>query len=774
MSLVNGLSQHSWEGEELYAYKLSENEHLGLVSLPWGTVQDISKFMDVVTDKNGNTIKINAVLNCHYFDMVGGTNGFLGRCQSFTYNGTTTGVGEDGFTGWKGGTDKPYTDLVVLHDGTIKYGDFNSWDYTDVMIGVAPAGVELDEGEDKTWYSPACGWGKITTSNTQSLLIKCDDRRFALVAVTGSLSPNTCRDWTKSIGGVHQSCYDSGGSTQMVVRNTDDSLNTIRNTGRAIPTAFVAYEIVKTKPITYSINYNLVNATSSNTSTSIGEGEAFTTNITANTGYELYSVKVTMNDVDISSDVYSNGVISISSVTGDVAIKVNTKLSDSGTDTPTTPTTPGTTTDFSGMAIAELITHYNTSASAVETEKQLQKTALTNLGVDMSNLPFTNYHEKFGDIWTSEQTGCFVPTMFSDSQDGFTASKNGWASDTKAAYTLFDGNDNTVIFSNNPNGQASNQPEEPNVILMFPKTIRIAELVTEFGYGAEAVTYSRWFHVFGIKEDGTEVDLAYNNSGDTWSSAPNSKQTHTVSAENKLIPFVGIKVKRTSGGSGWYYLRILRITKWYEKVSAVSTQSESDTTEISAQTVTSDMTLSEMIEVCSNNVLAVETEKQLQKTVLTSLGMDMTDVPFTSYHEKINSVSGNYDLIAKVLNPESGSYNDSGYTPGQYAVYTIPDGYKITDVDCEASVYVHGDNTNATLSATIEVSNNNSTWTKLKTTNSTGTTTKNYQLIHNISYTFGAEGCTYKYIRCGSTGNSFKRIAKGVFKGFKTSTQGGN
>ena len=47
MSLIDGLSQHTWENQTLYAYKLSINEHLGLVSLPWGQVQNISNFMNV-------------------------------------------------------------------------------------------------------------------------------------------------------------------------------------------------------------------------------------------------------------------------------------------------------------------------------------------------------------------------------------------------------------------------------------------------------------------------------------------------------------------------------------------------------------------------------------------------------------------------------------------------------------------------------------------------------------------------------------------------------
>lgn len=87
----------------------------------------------------------------------------------------------------------------------------------------------------------------------------------------------------------------------------------------------IVYKTVKT----YKITLNLTNVTASNTATSIAEDAIYNNTLTANSGYTLDSVKVTMGGVDITSDVYSNGVIKISAsgsalspeiITGDIVI----------------------------------------------------------------------------------------------------------------------------------------------------------------------------------------------------------------------------------------------------------------------------------------------------------------------------------------------------------------------------------------------------------------------------------------------------------------------
>lgn len=72
--------------------------------------------------------------------------------------------------------------------------------------------------------------------------------------------------------------------------------------------------------IKYLVTWNLTGVTSDNTVAEVIKGESLTVNLTANGGYELSSVVVTMGCTDITSSAVSGGKISIASVTGDIVI----------------------------------------------------------------------------------------------------------------------------------------------------------------------------------------------------------------------------------------------------------------------------------------------------------------------------------------------------------------------------------------------------------------------------------------------------------------------
>lgn len=71
-----------------------------------------------------------------------------------------------------------------------------------------------------------------------------------------------------------------------------------------------------------SIIYALTNAASSNTASIVNDGDSYTTTLSANSGYALSSVTVTMGGIDITDSVYSadTGTVSIPAVTGNVVI----------------------------------------------------------------------------------------------------------------------------------------------------------------------------------------------------------------------------------------------------------------------------------------------------------------------------------------------------------------------------------------------------------------------------------------------------------------------
>lgn len=74
--------------------------------------------------------------------------------------------------------------------------------------------------------------------------------------------------------------------------------------------------------IKYTITNTLSNAINNNNATEIEENQSYTATITANEGYSINSVIITMGGTDITNTVYNNGNINISSVTGDLVITV--------------------------------------------------------------------------------------------------------------------------------------------------------------------------------------------------------------------------------------------------------------------------------------------------------------------------------------------------------------------------------------------------------------------------------------------------------------------
>ena len=71
-----------------------------------------------------------------------------------------------------------------------------------------------------------------------------------------------------------------------------------------------------------SVTYALTNAASSNTVSIVNDGDSYTTILSANSGYALSSVTVTMGGTDITNTAYNagTGTVSIPAVTGNVVI----------------------------------------------------------------------------------------------------------------------------------------------------------------------------------------------------------------------------------------------------------------------------------------------------------------------------------------------------------------------------------------------------------------------------------------------------------------------
>lgn len=73
-------------------------------------------------------------------------------------------------------------------------------------------------------------------------------------------------------------------------------------------------------PTMYTILNNLTDVVNSNSATSIAENAQYSATLTPSANYRLSTVNVTMGAVDITSAVYSNGVITIAAATGNIVI----------------------------------------------------------------------------------------------------------------------------------------------------------------------------------------------------------------------------------------------------------------------------------------------------------------------------------------------------------------------------------------------------------------------------------------------------------------------
>lgn len=135
--------------------------------------------------------------------------------------------------------------------------------------------------------------------------------------------------------------YDDSG-VKADINNIPNSLKLVSGANNTIKLMFGTRELSSITidggtvepptPNTYIITNNLSNATNSNNATSITENESYNAVITANSNYRLKTVKVTMGGVDVTNSVYSNGRISISSVTGNIVITVTTEYVSGGGD----------------------------------------------------------------------------------------------------------------------------------------------------------------------------------------------------------------------------------------------------------------------------------------------------------------------------------------------------------------------------------------------------------------------------------------------------------
>lgn len=126
---------------------------------------------------------------------------------------------------------------------------------------------------------------------------------------------------------------DGGGGLTEAQISALDGLFTIAAYTSDPTAAYKAFRSAFGLPVVtmYSITNNLTNAETSNSAASIAGGASYSATITAEDGYTISAVTVTMGGTDITSTAWDadTGVITIAQVTGDVVIAA-TAISDAG------------------------------------------------------------------------------------------------------------------------------------------------------------------------------------------------------------------------------------------------------------------------------------------------------------------------------------------------------------------------------------------------------------------------------------------------------------
>ena len=209
----------------------------------------------------------------------------------------------------EGGVVDVYEDYVDIRG--IEFKGPSDSNYNMKYIPVAQyrlyteAGVEPSTPWNITYYS-----NNVTLSSYDSTV-----SRNAPLHIT--VTPNSgfaISSLTVEMGGVDVTDTAVSGTTISIASVTGDVVIT-----------------VSAVSADYSVSYTLNESVSSNTTTGVVSGSAYSTTITQNSGYKVTGITVTMGGADLSSTAVSvnNGVhiINISNVTGDIVITVETSVS---------------------------------------------------------------------------------------------------------------------------------------------------------------------------------------------------------------------------------------------------------------------------------------------------------------------------------------------------------------------------------------------------------------------------------------------------------------
>ena len=244
---------------------------------------------------------------------------------------------------WHNGTyNKCYLKVIYTENFTVTYNLTNcisSNDANSIKEGnsysttISPnADYEMNSisvtigGSDIT--SSAVSDNNVNISNvTGNIVITATATAIITYTITNNLSNCTSSNTVSSAKKGSSYTADITANTNYKISSItvtmggiDITSSTVRGNRIRISNVTGNIVITATAIITYTITNTLSNCTSDNSASTIKENSAYAATITANDGYILKNITVTMRGNDITSSAVSGNTITISSVTGNIII----------------------------------------------------------------------------------------------------------------------------------------------------------------------------------------------------------------------------------------------------------------------------------------------------------------------------------------------------------------------------------------------------------------------------------------------------------------------
>lgn len=409
---------------------------------------------------------------------------------------------------------------------------------------------------------------------------------------------------------------------------------------------------------TYSVINQLINATNNNTAKSVEYNAGYTANIAAESGYELDNVTVTMGGVDVTSDVYSNGAISIPVVSGDIVITATTTKKEVVMHSITNNLTY--TVNSNATASVEDGSSYTANITAQD-GYELDSVIVTMGGTDITSSVYSD-----GAINISNVTGNIIITAVATAiSSGTYTNQIPISTDTDGS--IYNGIGYNSGYYISSSGGALSSRSGSYVTGFIP--CKVGDVVRLQNVNFDSDASDKSYH-----------RVAFYDSTRTYIGLFNGQSTAVPhqSVQNSDGVWTQFGIKATMGGVDYSSAAYFRLCCSDINASSIITVNEEITSAASAYSVTNDLTYAinsneaTSIESGSSYIANISAESgyALNSVVVTMGGTDVTSTVYSNGNVNITEVTG--DIIITVVATETVS--SSGAYTNQIPISTDTDG----------------------------------------------------------------------------------------------------